>query len=146
LPTLRESLPDAVFTGALSREAVAEAFASADCFVFPSSTDTAGNVVLEAQASGLPVVVSGTGGPRENMLAGHTGEVCYWDDPREWAKAIAATLVQPRRSCLSRAARSFASHRTWGRAMQPLYRAYLDVFAGAATAATAAVAATAHRA
>jgi glycosyltransferase involved in cell wall biosynthesis len=46
LPTLRASLPDAVFTGVLSRAAVAKVFASADCFVFPSSTDTAGNVVL----------------------------------------------------------------------------------------------------
>jgi len=54
LATLRELLPDAVFTGALPRERVAEVFASADCFVFPSATDTAGNVVLEAQASGLP--------------------------------------------------------------------------------------------
>jgi glycosyltransferase involved in cell wall biosynthesis len=73
LPALRQALPDALFSGSLSRAAVAEAFASADCFVFPSSTDTAGNVVLEAQASGLPVIVSGTGGPRENMVAGSPG-------------------------------------------------------------------------
>src|SRR5262245_3790110 len=92
LPALRGSLADAVFTGALSREAVAEAFASADCFVFPSATDTAGNVVLEAQASGLPVVVSGTGGPRENMVAGVTGRVCHRADPDEWASAIALVL------------------------------------------------------
>jgi glycosyltransferase involved in cell wall biosynthesis len=50
---LQRQMPDAIFTGVLSRVAVAEAFASADAFVFPSRTDTAGNVVLEAQASGL---------------------------------------------------------------------------------------------
>ena len=94
LPTLRDALPEAVFTGALSRQAVAEAFASADCFVFPSTTDTAGNVVLEAQASGLPVIVSGSGGPRENMVAGQTGTVCHRNNPDEWAVAVAGALAQ----------------------------------------------------
>ena len=145
LPTLRQALPDAVFTGALSRVAVAEAFASADCFVFPSCTDTAGNVVLEAQASGLPVIVSGSGGPRENMVAGSTGSVCHRDDSQEWADAIAATLVQPLRSKLSQSARQYALTRTWERAMQPLYRTYHEVIASAATAASSAAVTAAHR-
>ena len=67
---------DTIFTGTLGREAVADVFASADLFVFPSRTDTAGNVVLEAQAAGLPVIVSDAGGPRENMRPGETGIVC----------------------------------------------------------------------
>src|SRR5580700_3106168 len=67
--------PGAVFTGTLSADDVAVAMASADLFVFPSLTDTAGNVVLEAQASGLPVVVTNVGGPHENMIAGRTGVV-----------------------------------------------------------------------
>ena len=46
---------------------------AADLFVFPSATDTFGNVVLEAQASGLPVVVSDQGGPKELMKDGETG-------------------------------------------------------------------------
>ena len=70
---LAAACPDAVFTGMLGRDAVAEAFASADLFVFPSRTDTAGNVVLEAQASGLPVLVSDAGGPRENIIVGDHG-------------------------------------------------------------------------
>jgi glycosyltransferase involved in cell wall biosynthesis len=147
LPALRASLPDAVFTGALSRERVAEAFASADCLVFPSATDTAGNVVLEAQASGLPVVVSGSGGPRENMVPGGTGIVCHQDDPVEWSDAISAALSQPNRSRFSQPARQYALTRTWERAMQPLYRAYHDVYAGAAAAASSnTVTAAAHRA
>jgi glycosyltransferase involved in cell wall biosynthesis len=147
LPTLRDSLPDAVFTGALSRQAVAEAFASADCFVFPSTTDTAGNVVLEAQASGLPVVVSGTGGPRENMVAGLTGRVCHREDPDEWAAAIAAVLSQPLRSRFAQSARQYALTRTWARAMQPLYRAYREIHERVALAESSdAVTAAAHRA
>ena len=82
LPTLRDALPEAVFTGALSRQAVAEAFASADCFVFPSTTDTAGNVVLEAQASGLPVIVSGSGGLTTRCCC------CVWFTRRSGDKAV----------------------------------------------------------
>lgn len=63
------------FLGVLQGEALATAYASADCFVFPSETDTLGNVVLEAQASGLPVIVSGSGGPKDCMQDGVTGLV-----------------------------------------------------------------------
>src|SRR3954469_23986101 len=62
---LAKSLPDAFFTGYLRGTELARAYASADVFVFPSTTDTFGNVILEAQASGLPVVVSDSGGPKE---------------------------------------------------------------------------------
>ncbi len=63
------------FLGVLQGEALAAAYASADAFVFPSETDTLGNVVLEAQAAGLPVVVSGLGGPKDCMQDGITGLV-----------------------------------------------------------------------
>jgi glycosyltransferase involved in cell wall biosynthesis len=79
---LAAACPDAVFLGSLGRDAVADAFASADLFVFPSTTDTAGNVVLEAQASGLPVVVSDRGGPRENIDPDSSGLVAAIPAPR----------------------------------------------------------------
>ena len=146
LPELQARMPDAVFTGPLSRDAVAQVFASADLFVFPSRTDTAGNVVLEAQASGLPVVISGTGGPRENMVAGRTGTVCYRDEPDEWASAIACVLRdEARHSEMRLAARQYALTRTWELAMQPLYRTYLDAHMRCATARPSdAVQAAAH--
>ena len=134
LPTLRSRMPDAVFTGSLARESVADAFASADLFVFPSTTDTAGNVVLEAQASGLPVVVSGTGGPRENMRAGCTGTVCHSENPDEWARAIATQLRDPALARVRAAAREYAMTRTWDRALEPLFRAYREVLDGVAPA------------
>jgi glycosyltransferase involved in cell wall biosynthesis len=124
---LRRALPDAVFTGALSRDRVAEAFASSDLFVFPSRTDTAGNVVLEAQASGLPVVVAGDGGPREQLMPGRTGEICYTGDPDEWAGAIAAMTRDGRLVAMRDAARRYALTRRWDRALEPLYRAYTEV-------------------
>ena len=66
---LAKSLPGAFFTGYLRGIELATAYASADIFVFPSTTDTFGNVILEAQASGLPVVVSDSGGPKELVAA-----------------------------------------------------------------------------
>ena len=69
----------ALFTGFLSGEELHTAYASSDVFVFPSTTDTFGNVVLEAQASGLPVIVSDEGGPKELIADGRTGMVVKAD-------------------------------------------------------------------
>lgn len=65
----------ATFTGFLEGEELARIYASCDVFVFPSTTDTLGRVITEAQASGLPAVVFGVGGPREAMRGGETGFV-----------------------------------------------------------------------
>jgi glycosyltransferase involved in cell wall biosynthesis len=64
-----------LFTGFLAGEELHTTYASSDVFVFPSTTDTFGNVVLEAQASGLPVIVSDEGGPKELIVNGRTGVV-----------------------------------------------------------------------
>ena len=64
-----------IFTGYLSGNELSAAYASADCFVFPSMTDTFGNVILEAHASGLPAIVSNQGGPQEIVLSHKSGLV-----------------------------------------------------------------------
>jgi glycosyltransferase involved in cell wall biosynthesis len=76
------------FTGLLEGEELAMAYASGDCMVFPSTTDTFGNVVLEAQASGLPVIVSDQGGPAEIVRRHDSGIVVDVARPHALAEAM----------------------------------------------------------
>jgi len=93
LPELKKRLPQALFTGTLHGEDLSRAYASADLFVFPSTTDTYGNVVIEALASGLPVLVSDQGGPRELLRNPADGEVIT-GDAAAWEYAIRRILGQ----------------------------------------------------
>jgi glycosyltransferase involved in cell wall biosynthesis len=88
-----EGLP-VVFTGILKGADLARAYASCDLFVFPSLTDTLGVVLLEAQASGLPVLVSAEGGPKDCMLPGRTGYVVNPMNPTLLARAASSVLCQ----------------------------------------------------
>ncbi|MGE3176714.1 MAG: glycosyltransferase family 4 protein [Vicinamibacterales bacterium] len=125
-PALESRSHDAIFTGTLGRDDVAVAMASADVFVFPSETDTAGNVVLEAQASGLPVLVTDKGGPRENMVDGETGFVCR--GVPDFSRRIADLLTRPpERERLSCGARAYAQGRSWASALGPLFQVYREV-------------------
>lgn len=84
-----------VFTGYLTGHRLATAYASADVFVFPSTTDTFGNVVLEAQASGLPAIVTDRGGPQEIVIHGETGFVVDLDLPHALTNAMARFADEP---------------------------------------------------
>lgn len=97
-----------LFTGYLAGEQLQRGYASADLFVFPSATDTFGNVVLEAQASGLPVVVSDQGGPRELMIDGETGAVFQAGNKNSLTAAIRMLASDPERlSLMGQSARRF---------------------------------------
>lgn len=99
----------AVFTGFLEGESLASAYASSDVFVFPSTSDTFGNVVLEAQASGLPVIVSDGGGPKELMQDGVTGFVTLSGNRESLVFAMGTLLREPSRAVeMGRNARLFA--------------------------------------
>ena len=76
------------FTGYLKGEDLSQAYASSDMFIFPSETDTFGNAVLEAQASGLPVFVTDVGGPKENILPGETGFIFNTKDTEKLISEI----------------------------------------------------------
>jgi glycosyltransferase involved in cell wall biosynthesis len=122
---------DAVFTGALPHDDMAVAMASADLFFFPSATDSLGNVVLEAQASGLPVLVTDKGGPRENLLRGVSGHVLPAGDADGFAAGLVDLLTDPdRRRRMGAAARSYALTRGWPRALDALYRAWREAVRG----------------
>ena len=89
---LRERLPRAEFAGVLKGEELATAYANMDLFVFPSHTDTFGNVVLEALASGVPAIVTPDGGPRTIVRDGETGRIV---PDGEFASAVAGVLGDP---------------------------------------------------
>lgn len=85
-------------------------YAGCDLFVFPSTTDTLGQVVMEAQASGLPVLVSDQGGPREVVMDGETGLVLSAGDERAWEDAVVALATDAaRRRGMGRRAAEFMS-------------------------------------
>ncbi len=90
---LEKLLPDAIFTGILTGRELGVAYASADLFVFPSTTDTYGNVVVEAMAAGLPVAVSDIGGPRELVKTSQMGRVLPARDAAAWIAGLAEMLA-----------------------------------------------------
>jgi phosphatidylinositol alpha 1,6-mannosyltransferase len=122
--TLLRSLPHATFTGRLEGEPLAQAYADADFFVFPSRTDTLGNVVLEAMASGLPVVVSDSMGPKELVRQAVTGFIA--EDDAQFADAVETFVRQPEhRRRMGQNARAFAETRSWTSIFDQLLGHYL---------------------
>jgi glycosyltransferase involved in cell wall biosynthesis len=76
------------FLGFRHGRELAALYASSDLFVFPSTTDTLGQVVMESQASGLPVLVTDRGGPKEVVQQGRTGHILSATDEPLWARTI----------------------------------------------------------
>jgi glycosyltransferase involved in cell wall biosynthesis/predicted metal-dependent phosphoesterase TrpH len=122
---LRYRLGDrATFLGWLGGEDLARAYASADAFLFASSTDTYGQVILEAGASGLPVVAVAEGGPAALVETRHTGLLCR-PDPDHLAGALLQLASSPRlRAQLGAAGVRAARERSWERAMGQLAAGY----------------------
>ncbi len=124
---LRQNLPNADFTGVLRGPELARAYANMDLFVFPSHTDTFGNVVLEALASGVPAVVTPDGGPRYIVREEETGLIA---GDENFSAAIARIMLDPvlhARMC--RAARSYAQSASWDSVFEGVYKTYDEVLA-----------------
>ena len=121
-PMLRQQLPSAEFLGVLRGPALAHAYAQMDLLVFPSHTDTFGNVVLEALASGVPAIVTPDGGPKYIVRDGETGRIV---PDAGFAHAIAA-LVRDRCTLhvMRVAARESALHASWDAVFDRVYAAY----------------------
>jgi glycosyltransferase involved in cell wall biosynthesis len=100
----------ATFLGFCNDKQLVPLYSAADLFVFPSRTDTLGQVVMEAQACGLPVIVSNEGGPKESIDDGYSGVVMSSDDATRWCATIDELLSDDsRRQSMSRAAVNRAS-------------------------------------
>jgi phosphatidylinositol alpha 1,6-mannosyltransferase len=122
---LRERLPRAEFTGVLKGEALATAYADMDAFVFPSHTDTFGNVVLEALASGVPAIVTPDGGPPTIVRDGVTGRIATDEG---FAHATAEIITNKKKHAqMRKAARKYALTASWDSVFDGVYEAYESV-------------------
>jgi glycosyltransferase involved in cell wall biosynthesis len=122
--TFAKSLPEAFFTGYLTGNELAAAYASADIFVFPSTTDTFGNVILEAQACGMPVVVSDSGGPKELVEDKANGLITKSRDLEDLTSAIRALVTNPAlRERMGKSARDSVIDRSWPSAFSRFWTA-----------------------
>jgi glycosyltransferase involved in cell wall biosynthesis len=119
------------FTGVLEGDELATAYASADVMVFPSTTDTFGNVVLEAQASGLPVIVSDLGGPAEIVRCHDSGLIVDHRETQALADAMERLHLSPelRADLRARGLRN-AAECTWERVVEALWTSEEDDSAG----------------
>ena len=122
---LRERLGDhGTFMGWLSGSDLPTAYASADAFLFASRTDTFGQVILEAQASGLPVVAVAEGGPMSLIAHGETGLLAE-PTPEALASALLSVVRTPAlRERLRKTALATVQERTWGASLRQLASGY----------------------
>jgi len=117
LDRMKRELRDtrALFTGMLHGDELSQAYASSDLFLYPSSADSLGHEVLQAQASGLPVLVGDRGGARENLIPGETGRVLPGDDADAFARSILELLEHPEQLAeMAMRARTSLEHRSGG--------------------------------
>jgi glycosyltransferase involved in cell wall biosynthesis len=126
---IQQQAPEGITcVGYKTGEELAEHYASADLFVFPSLTETFGNVVIEALSSGLPAVVFRAGGVPQSVTHGENGLMAEPDDEETYYKHF-ETLCKDKalREQLSKAARAYALTQTWDRIFQRLFTSYEEV-------------------
>ncbi len=121
------------FTGYMKGNELAEVYASCDIFVFPSVTETYGNVVLEAMAAGLPVIASMKGGVKENLINGYNGFEAEANQYNDYAEKIERLLLDDElRRSLGANAREHALKYTWSNIFNNLMQNYKKVLEGCA--------------
>lgn len=130
---LREKLEaqapnNVIFTGYLDGKDLAQAYSASDLFVFPSPTETFGNVVLEALASGVPVIGANSGGVKNIIQSGETGILCPPGNVEEFTKAIIQLINNtPLKKQMGIAGRNYALTQSWNRIFEDLIWQYTKV-------------------
>jgi len=127
---LEARLPNTTFTGFLDGLDLAQAYASSDVFLFPSDTETFGNVTLEAMASGLPTVCADAAGSRDLVDDDTTGRLCPPGRVEAFTDAVRTLIVDDvRRDRMGTAARKQAQDFTWPAVLGRMSRYYDEVLA-----------------
>jgi glycosyltransferase involved in cell wall biosynthesis len=125
---LETRLPNTTFTGFLEGDTLAQAYASSDLFLFPSDTETFGNVTLEAMASGLPTVCADAAGSRDLVDDGTTGRLCPPGNVEAFTDAVRGLIVDaPRRERMGTAAHERSGDFTWSNVLRRMTRYYDEV-------------------
>ncbi|MEV5072032.1 glycosyltransferase [Microbacterium sp. LMI12-1-1.1] len=126
-PALERALPDAVFTGHLTGSALAEALASFDVFVHPGESETFGQTIQEALASGVPVVATGIGGPVDLVRSSVDGWLYRPGDLRDLRARVADLAGDAgKRRAFAVAARDSVRDRSWDALCRQLVGHYED--------------------
>lgn len=121
---------DITFTGFRQGSELSDLYAAADLFVFPSATETFGNVVLEAMASGTAVIGAEAGGVADNIRHGRTGLLCKPGSVSDFVEAVERLYYDPSlREKLAREGRRYTLHQSWDRIYSRLFDSYLEVLA-----------------
>ena len=122
---LEKNMKTAEFTGILKGEALSEAYANMDIFIFPSETDAYGNVPQEAMASGVPAIVSNAGGPRFFVTNGQNGFVA--DGLDDFVRYSIELIDDPRKLAeMKKASVEFAATRSWESVFETVYETYAE--------------------
>jgi glycosyltransferase involved in cell wall biosynthesis len=125
---IKQELPSAKITGFIHKQDLAEAFAQSDIFLFPSTTETFGNVALEALSAGLPVLCSNKGAVQDLVLHGKTGFIAQAHNIDEMVSHVKTLIMNDvLRERFSKAARSYALNYSWESIHLSLLDTYLSL-------------------
>jgi len=124
-PFLEENMTTAELPGFFEGETLSEAYANMHVFIFPSDTDDYGNVIQEANASGVPCIVTDQGGPKFIVQEGVTGYVAKNLD--DFVKYSIELIDNPEKlATMKRASLDFALTRSWDSVFESVYRTYRE--------------------
>ncbi len=120
---LEKNMTTGEFTGFLSGEELAEAYANMDVFIFPSETDAFGNVTQEAMASGVPALVTNQGGPKFIIKNGETGFIA--ENFEEFLEFSIQLMDNPEKLAKMKLdSREFVISRSWDSVFEKVYEGY----------------------